>query len=645
MSQNDNNRKVKRLHNGYVQKQWKRKVDQQYASYLNGVYARVYGKTEGQAVSSRQCHENILDEDGANEIGEDEDADEGSSELIPACKVTRSLKKILVPWAIESNIPHCASSELLHGIRSEMPETCLPLDPRTLLKTKSNTPVEELAGGYYCHFGFAQCIQKIIRERKARGITNYRIEALINIDGAPLGASSEKNLWPILCSDRLVEDVFIIGVYAGESKPTDSNEFLKRFVDEAVDLINNGFHIDGDEADYGVVIYALVCDTPTKAFILKVKPHMGYFSCTKCEIEGEHIDSVCFPGQAAAPRTDEKFRENTYTDDYQQGETELNRIPKLGLVSGVVLDAMHLVFIGVMKKILLIIMFVTSIYKLPSRTITAISEWLKKIREYIPSEFARKVRALKHVKFYKATELRQFLLYSGIVALRGLVHPDVYVNYLTLHVAISMLSHPHLSKDETYLDYTKKLLQRFVSHFENLYGAKYVPFNVHGLLHLVNDVRKYGHLENFSAFRFENFIGKLKKLIRKGNQPLQQIIRRSAEIESLKEENSSKNIGDKIILNTVHHEGPAVRDFPGATQSKRAELKTFSINCASDRDNCLLIDGERVVGAINNIQTLQKDIYIVGRELAITGEFYDCPCPSSILNIHLVDGPAENIAY
>jgi len=36
-----------------------------------------------------------------------------------------------------------------------------------------------------------------------------------------------------------------------------------------------------------------------------------------------------------------------------------------------------------------------------------------------------------------------------------------------------------------------------------------------GLLHLLQDVRNYGALDNVSAFPFESFLGKLKKKVRR----------------------------------------------------------------------------------------------------------------------------------
>ena len=88
-----------------------------------------------------------------------------------------------------------------------------------------------------------------------------------------------------------------------------------------------------------------------------------------------------------------------------------------------------------------------------------------------------------------------------------------------------------LINNEENIKYAEELLEYFVEHFEVLYGKQYISHNVHNLLHLCNDVRKFGVLDNFSAFPFENFLGSLKKLIRKSDKPLQQLARRYGELQ------------------------------------------------------------------------------------------------------------------
>ena len=64
----------------------------------------------------------------------------------------------------------------------------------------------------------------------------------------------------------------------------------------------------------------------------------------------------------------------------------------------------------------------------------------------------------------------------------------------------------------------------FVTHFAQLYGRNMLVHNVHGLVRLADEVRQFGCLDNVSAFPFENFLHIFKKLNRKPNFPLQQII-------------------------------------------------------------------------------------------------------------------------
>lgn len=50
----------------------------------------------------------------------------------------------------------------------------------------------------------------------------------------------------------------------------------------------------------------LVCvlaDAPAKSFIMKIKGHTGYHSCTRCFVEGKYLNRrTCFPYQEIKPR-------------------------------------------------------------------------------------------------------------------------------------------------------------------------------------------------------------------------------------------------------------------------------------------------------------------------------------------------------
>lgn len=102
------------------------------------------------------------------------------------------------------------------------------------------------------------------------------IDLMINIDGMPLFKSSSGELWPILGSvmnvPNLVNKVFPIGVYYGVNKPLSNLEFLKDFVAEILDLIQNGIVLKGKSLS--VILNCLSCDAPAKAFVLGIKWYM-----------------------------------------------------------------------------------------------------------------------------------------------------------------------------------------------------------------------------------------------------------------------------------------------------------------------------------------------------------------------------------
>jgi len=78
----------------------------------------------------------------------------------------------------------------------------------------------------------------------------------------------------------------------------------------------------------------------------------------------------------------------------------------------------------------------------------------------------------------------------------------------------------------------KKLLQYFVSNSNEHYGETFCVYNVHGLLHLPDDVQHFQtSLHPISAFQFENHLQKVKRLVRGKGSPITQIVKRLEELE------------------------------------------------------------------------------------------------------------------
>jgi len=125
--------------------------------------------------------------------------------------------------------------------------------------------------------------------------------------------------------------VFLIGCYFGKSKPADANKFLQAFVDDINILIDNG--ITYNDITFSVSIHSIVCDALAKSFITFTKGHTGYFSCSKCTIEGEFIaNRVCFLDFNCQNRTDISFR-NQDQEEHHLDRSVLLDIQNFNIIS------------------------------------------------------------------------------------------------------------------------------------------------------------------------------------------------------------------------------------------------------------------------------------------------------------------------
>ena len=149
---------------------------------------------------------------------------------------------------------------------------------------------------------------------------------------------------------------------------------------------------------------------------------------------------------------------------------------------------MHQICLGVMRRLLTIwFRGLARVGTTVSGSMTCkVNEKLSKIRRYVPSDFVRKPRSLAELEHWKATEYRQFLLYTGLYVLKGCLSSCYYDHFLTLSVACHILVTPSLAI--SHLDFARTLLRYFVDCGRVLYGSKFLVYNVHLLLHITDDV-------------------------------------------------------------------------------------------------------------------------------------------------------------
>ncbi len=451
-----------------------------------------------------------------NEIFEVEDESFDNGEGEP------SFQQELASWVLKHGLQHNKVDDLLTLLCDRFPGENLPRSCRTLLKTPRKVELVEMHPGKYFHFGLFKGISKIFTNF-SRLIEYFDI--FIHFDGLPLFKSTNVEMWPILCRIKTERDgfsqVFCVGSYVGCGKPSDSNNYLSILVEELKDLLNEGIEV-GDRKLF-VRQIAFICDAPAKSYVKKTIDHGGYSSCHKCFVVGVYIISERSRQLSRNPRgkvkyLDLKARLRTYQtfwgqDDegHHRGVTILEEL-SIDLVRDFPLDFLHLCCVGVDKQ-LLSLLTQPSQYELSPAKIKMLDSNFLSLKDYCPRDFPRKQRSASESARWKASEHSKCFCYTGIVAYENVLSPEQYNHYLTFSVAMRIMCSEELCTD--FADYACDLLKNFVLNSVNLYGESFVGFNVHGLIHLAEDVKRYGSLYNFSSFPFESYLNVLKKKLGK----------------------------------------------------------------------------------------------------------------------------------
>lgn len=561
---------------------------------------------------------------------------------------SESILKSLAQWSVNYNITNVALSALLKCLKLHKCFTDFPIDARTVLKT--NIPnysleIQSVPPGTFYYFGIANGLKSL------GNFLHYSDDVIrinIGIDGLPLSKSSGSSFWPILGSIQYYSRVyvFLIGLYWGFEKPKDSNIFLKDMVNELKELSSVGMlTLTGNKI---VFVDCISCDAPAKSFITKTKGHSGFYSCSRCNIEGIYIENrVCFPGKKCTPRSHAEFLNRT-NEEYHITDvtTILTEIPNIDMVYSFSLDYMHLICLGVGKK--LISLWLGNLKKsplsvrLPSKNVQIISSNLISLRPYICNDFSRYPRGLNELPRWKATEHRLFLLYLGPVVMHGVLNDDCYQHFICLHVSLRILLTPNINLE--LVNFSEKLLVYFVDKFEKLYGKHFISHNVHGLLHIVDDYKKFGVLDNSSCFPFENYMKCLKKMVRKHEKPLEQVIKRNKEILEFCKPKliapPSSNVHIKLLKE--HNKGPLINNFP-VTQFKIILMNNFKINIASISDCYIGFENEgklnicKVFNIYKKSKTSKDDVILLVKSFDKIQPYFNKPLNSYKLGICIVD--------
>lgn len=341
-------------------------------------------------------------------------------------------------------------------------------------------------------------------------------------------------------------------------------------------------------------------------------------------------------------RTDESFvlRSN---EEHHVGVSPLLEIAGLGLVSSIPLDYMHLCCLGIMKKIIHFMVRGSTVpnsygsTRLSRDQIEKVNDRMDIAKEWLCKDFARIPQNLNEFHTYKATEFRQIMMYTGPFLFKNIVRHEVYNNFMILNILMRLLS----CKKTVYAqhEYAVALSKHFLSTFCHVYGRGNVSYNVHSIIHLPHDCKKYGVVDSFSSFPFENYLQHVKQILQPGPTPLVQLYNR---IQEEHECNVLPCAPSKqySFLDGHHFNGPLPNNLENSSIDQYSTLimSNFTIRVSkinrrsTKKDDCIIISSN-TIGIVKNIYKTNGEIFLFCNMFESVLSSYNEPCSSKSVGV------------
>ncbi|XP_064470517.1 uncharacterized protein LOC135385242 [Ornithodoros turicata] len=156
----------------------------------------------------------------------------------------------------------------------------------------------------------------------------------------------------------------------------------------------------------------------------------------------------------------------------------------------------------------------------------------RRLRQLTPIwEMSRLPRSLADMKFWKASEWRDWLLLYSPVVLKDILPKAYYDNWTKFVQIMHFCLQSSIPMDR--MGYVKQAMEEFLEEYENLYGAESMSYNAHLLLHMVDHVKEWGPLWGYSAYPFESINGKLVRFVNGTRHAHLQIVEKFCILQSL----------------------------------------------------------------------------------------------------------------
>lgn len=142
-------------------------------------------------------------------------------------------------------------------------------------------------------------------------------------------------------------------------KKPKSDDLLKDFAEEIKILTRAGVQIGTNNHTVPFEISMFICDTPGRAYIKNTRYFNHTHGCSDCDQQCARSGRrAIYSDESGKPRTDDSFKERRCKDHHQDEFKSISSVLEkvdIGHVTQFPLDPMHMVDLGVVKKMISII--------------------------------------------------------------------------------------------------------------------------------------------------------------------------------------------------------------------------------------------------------------------------------------------------
>lgn len=179
-----------------------------------------------------------------------------------------------------------------------------------------------------------------------------------------------------------------------------------------------------------------------------------------------------------------------------------------------------------------------------------------------------------------------------------------------------------------------------MNDYASIYGYHLITYNVHSLVHLPIYVLKHGKLDNFSCFRYENYLQDLKKSIKSIKYPLQEIFNRIIENQKINNELPSQLFSQiPSLCNEIIDRIPSPFYNTNDVLFEKIILpfSNTSINIYKEKDKYIMLTNSKLVSIQHIVLSQNKPAFLIVKQFLSISEFTTLPLSSFKIGVYIID--------